>query len=233
MSTQRTMPRHVPTRWFDYALLLALMVTLLAALPMAWRMMNADWAVVSVRPSVIQWSEGKQPIANERWQNARNRYLSALAYSPDSPALHDELAAMYVLAARTNPPQSDNRLALYEMAATEQVTALALRPTHSWTWSGLAESMRELQPQGEDGWQAWRMAQQYGPEELLVKATLYHLGREALPAPPEDVEAWMAQTEATAPNRLRQMLGLGTPTAPVLQADALNLKLQLSLRTDE
>ena len=225
-----SLPRHVPTRWFDHALLaVLLLLLLLAVVPLAWRMYQADWAVVGARPLLAQWSESRKPVGDTQWQLARMKYERALAYSPDSPALHDELAALYILAARTNAPQSEARLALYEQAAKAQVNALALRPAHSWTWAGLAESMRELQPDGEDGWQAWRMAAQYGPHELLVKATLYHLGREAIPSPPPDVQAWMFDTQATASNQLRQLLRLDTPTAQAMQADALALKMDFSM----
>jgi hypothetical protein len=87
--------------------------------------------------------------------------------------------------------------------------------------------MRELQPNGEEGWQAWRMAAQYGPQELLVKATLYHLGREAQPSPPADVQTWMADTRATAPSQLRTLLGLGNnPASPVRASpEVLALKM--------
>lgn len=227
------LPRHVPTRWFDHALLAAIVLLMGAAVvPLAWRMYQADWAVASTRPLLSQWSENRKPLDDTQWQMARMKYERALAHSPDSPALHDELAALFILAARTNEPQSDLRLALYEQAATHQVSALALRPAHSWTWAGLAESMRELQPDGEDGWQAWRTAAQYGPQELLVKATLYHLGREAQ-SPPPDVQAWMAATQATASSQLRQLLNLDAPSAQAQPADALYLKLELSLNTGE
>ena len=233
-ATHAPLPRHVPTRWFDHALLVGLVLLLaLTVVPLAWRMHQADWAVASTRPLLGQWSESRQPLNDTQWQMARMKYERALAHSPDSPALHDELAALYVLAARTQPPQSDTRLALYELAANSQVSALALRPTHSWTWAGLAESMRELQPESEDGWQAWRMAAQYGPHELLVKATLYHLGRQATPSPPPDVQSWMFATQATASSQLRQLMQLGAPAAPSTEPDdTLSLRLAFSLGAD-
>lgn len=200
------LPRHVAARWYDWALLLVLAVLALVVVNKAQRVMAADWWVASARPQMVAWSEKKTPVDNAQWQTVHRHYRYALELAPDNPSLHDDMAALYVMGARSNPVGSAPYLALYEMAAEQQVTALSLRPAHGWTWASLADTMYALQPLSADSWLAWRKAKAYAPHELLVQATLVFLARDAGPLAPPDVVQWLAHTELHAPSTLRNLV---------------------------
>lgn len=173
----------------------------------------SDWIVLSSQPQFMRWAEGIDPMRDGEWERVRQHYDKALQISPDNPALLADMGALHLLLAREYEPDTEEGQELYEQAAIYQVQALNLRPTHGWTWAGLTEAMQALQPGGDDVWLAWHQAQRYAPYELLVQGALYNVAQQNGPQAPADVQQWLRQTESTAPDRLRRLVGL--PLKPV------------------
>ncbi|GAP35635.1 hypothetical protein ISF6_1408 [Piscinibacter sakaiensis] len=186
--------RHRRTTWADKLIFPALVLVFAAAAFHAAKLIRADFAAMEARALVRSWADGSTRWTVRQWQLAHDDTLSALRITPDNPALHDQMAVIFLIRARDAWPSKAMQQLLYTEAARWQRSSLALRPGHGWTWAALAESLNALCPGSEEAWHAWRQAQRFTPHEMTVEPNLYRIGFAQWKTAPSDVKAWMRAT---------------------------------------
>lgn len=168
-----------PARW-RVALTGALVAV--AVLWVGWqagRTFLADVGSARARNEVQQWSAHTLAPDAQAMANAQTDLEDALRWTPDNPALHEQLGDLFTAQAQASftqqQPDAAQRVpALLQQARAAYLQAAALRPAWPIVWSSLATVYYGLGDRPAY-LAAWQQALRLGPNEPGVQSALLDL----------------------------------------------------------
>ena len=210
--------------------LLLLVVVLNVASWVFWegsRLIRADAVSLTARQLVGLWASGaKVPASQHEIDAVREALQSAIAITPVSSGLQEQLGDLYVVAGRRDWHNGVARKRHFGEAEAQYQKALALRPLDPQTWASLAAAYQGLGDTGPRMHQAWEKALQLGPNEGHVQPMLLELALATWPTASPAMQKWAetlfdasAAPQREAINTLALRYGLRFNAAPTSDVD--------------
>lgn len=117
-----------PRQYLQWALLLAGLVLLVAAVSILWPAALADLGTARARAGVEQWRSHPRPVPLKEWGTWRNDLAKGLAQTPSDSQLHDQMGYLYGTYALQAKAAPDLARDFYQQAYTSFSQASTLRP---------------------------------------------------------------------------------------------------------
>ena len=187
------------------------------------RLIHADALSLGARKQVGLWASGAEaPPAAPAWDEAHEALQAALAVTPDNPGLQEQLGDLHAVAGRRDWAEQALRAGHFGNAVSAYRKAIALRPTDSRTWAGLAAAHQGLGETGPPMQQAWKRALQLGPNEGHVQPMLLEMALATWTTATPQMQDWVSrffddgsESQRKALNLLADRHGLQfEPSAP-------------------
>lgn len=159
-------------------------------------LLRADLLSAGARHQVQRWVDGKEAWTMPQWLRAQQGLVDALAVTPENPALHENLAALYVLRAHRSWRVSVLRRAAMIDARRHYEHALALRPVSGRTWAGLAWALMALEEPTAAIVDAVDQALHYAPHDVGVQRLMFQVVGHHWKEAPDHLKAWYHALES-------------------------------------